>query len=153
MSVNESTWCLQHVQITLCPSCTVSFWLAIPTRSGCHGFSAQRLPAVLSLFGILISHTLTPLLGQTSEYKTHASCDKCCTSDVHLWLQELASRTYHAGDVTDVYVLSEGDTSSDQSHEENEGDESVVSDWSTEDGEIQRMVAATMYEFSGAHSL
>lgn len=82
-------------------------------------------------------------LGQTLRYTTHASCDECSASDVRVWLQELATRTYQPEDDTDVYVSSE----------EDESDESILSDTSTRRGEFQRMVAASMYDLSGANSL
>jgi hypothetical protein len=71
-------------------------------------------------------------------------------------LENLATRTYHANleeDDTDVYALSGGDSLSDQSTEEDHNDERLAGDWSIEDGEIARTVAATMDNFSRANAL
>lgn len=114
-----------------------------------HPQSAAVMPVYFATYGINDRSKLV----QTLKYTTHASCDECCASDVRVWLQGLATRTYQSEDDTDGYALSEEDSLSDQSREEDESDESIVSDWSTRRGEIQRMVATTMYEFSGANRL
>jgi hypothetical protein len=91
-------------------------------------------------------------LNQTFIYKTYALCDECSASNVRVWLQELATRTYQAEDENVVYARSEEESLSDQSREEDESDGSIISDRSRR-GEIERMVAAAMYDFGGANSL
>jgi hypothetical protein len=95
-------------------------------------------------------------LGQTGDYRTRAYCDERSSSDVRVWLQNLATRIYHAdseGNDTDVDPSSGGDSSGDQSSEDDQSDGSLVGDQSLQDGEIARVVAATMYDFSGANDL
>lgn len=93
---------------------------------------------------------------QTGDYTTQASYYKCSGSDVRVWLQKLATGIYHADseeDETDIYVLSDGGSLSDQSTQEGQSDESFLGDWSTEDGGIATAMAATMYEqLSGANN-
>jgi hypothetical protein len=116
-------------------------------------YKRPQSAAVMPVYFATYSSNDRSKLGQTLKYTTHASCDKCCASDVHVWLQELATRIYQSEDATDVYTLSEKDSLSDQSREEDESDESIDSDWSIGRDEIQRMAAASMYEFSEANSL